>query len=468
MRRQNIPLQYLLITFYGFLLTYSLVFYLERTIFLDASHQFSHVVNNGHFLINEHRYGCILPQLIPLIGSAWHMPLSILLLLYSLSFNLIHFAVAGLLIFRFRNYFLSVLMALYFSVFVTESFYWMTNEVHLGISYMFLFFGIVQNYNKKNYLFLLHCLLVVPLALLCLFTHPLVLLVFPYLWLFIVLDKNTNPYTFRQVTGLSALWVLACFLKFWLMRHGWYDASKTDWTGNISLAGIKNALLSPAVKYMVMKSVTLNFFTALVLLWGIIAAWRVKAYRHIALTFVFIAGYVLAMGMTFSDVTNFYMESEWLPMMIVSGALFAFYGMPALGSRLSMIAMAALLLYSTVLIGISSKNFTLHKDWVFAQVRVMDRAGINKGYMVANDSLTKKLTMTWGLPIESMLASAAMGHRPCKTLVLDTEESLKKRINVTNTTFVDCFQELPADKLNAFYFPFDTTAAYQPMPVTTD
>src|ERR1700759_4392681 len=61
-----------------------IVFYKER-IFLDGAYYFFHVVQSQHFCIEHQRYILAISQLLPCIGSWFHLSLSTLLVLSSVN-----------------------------------------------------------------------------------------------------------------------------------------------------------------------------------------------------------------------------------------------------------------------------------------------------------------------------------------------------------------------------------------------
>src|ERR1044071_9848746 len=78
------------------------LFWKERMLLCDAPHIAFRILNEGKLQIHQHRYGAFVTQSFPLIASKLPLPLSIVLFLYSISFNLFYFLVGALLVFRFR------------------------------------------------------------------------------------------------------------------------------------------------------------------------------------------------------------------------------------------------------------------------------------------------------------------------------------------------------------------------------
>src|SRR5689334_1506138 len=85
------------------LLIGAFVFSLERILFCDASYILFRIVNFDTLQIQEHRYGSFITQGFPLIAAKLHLPLSAIVVLYSISFNLLYLAVALLLLYKFKE-----------------------------------------------------------------------------------------------------------------------------------------------------------------------------------------------------------------------------------------------------------------------------------------------------------------------------------------------------------------------------
>jgi hypothetical protein len=172
----------------------SVYYYKERMMFCDAAHIFFLIVNTHHLELSYvHRYGSFITQIVPLFSSLAHIPLKESLLLYSMSFNLFYLIVASILLFRFKNTKLGILFALYYILFASETYYWTNNEIHQAMAWCFLLFGIIQNYKQRPRYPVFHFSVVIILAFLSLFTHPLMLFIFPFLWIFTILEKDLNP-----------------------------------------------------------------------------------------------------------------------------------------------------------------------------------------------------------------------------------------------------------------------------------
>jgi hypothetical protein len=150
------------------------LFSMERVLFADASFILFRIINSDSLQIQEHRFGSFITQGVPLLAARLQLPLATIVVLYSTSFTLFYLVVVLLLLYRFKEQELAILMGLYFLLFVSDTWFWMNNEVHQGIAWMFLFFAITRWLGRKNSHWIIRYPVFIILAILTLFTHPLI------------------------------------------------------------------------------------------------------------------------------------------------------------------------------------------------------------------------------------------------------------------------------------------------------
>ena len=89
------------------------VFYKLRMSFLDAPYIAFNIINTDALHIQEHRYGAFITQAVPLLAARMGLSVKAILVGYSLSFTLFYLLVALLLVYKFKEYGMAVLMACY-------------------------------------------------------------------------------------------------------------------------------------------------------------------------------------------------------------------------------------------------------------------------------------------------------------------------------------------------------------------
>lgn len=454
-------MRYLLITLFIVLFIGSIIFAQERILFCDAPFILAEILNTGSLSIQEHRYGSFVTQLFPLLAGKAHLPLKDIILLYSISFNLFFLIIAAILLFGFRNIKLTVLMAFYYTLFVSDTYFWTNNELHQAVAWMFLLFGLIMDYKTRPYSFFIHLPVFVVLSFLSFFTHPLILLVLPFLWLFILLDGKINPYNLKKGLLLSAILLIICGAKFYIMKQGGYDNEKLNGPTHISIKDVIGSFTSPMAKIVSVKMATQYFFIPILFIAGMWAAWKAKQYKHLLLTAAFSLGYFIAVCLTFNDFAPFYAESEWMPFTIITTLLFVYYVLPKIKPAMAIGLLSIIFIVRIGYIVQSSQKFTERKEWIFATLDKMKAQDITKGYLYESESLNKLLLINWGTPVESLLASALKRDKPNRTFVTDTPEGIKNRMVTSGKDMIYCFDTKNHTRLNPYYFQIDTISDYK-------
>jgi hypothetical protein len=446
-----------LILFFG-----SLYFSLERILYSDSSFILFRIINLESLQPQEHRYGSFITQGFPLIASKLHLPLSWIILLYSASFNLFYLAVAMVLVLKLKEYALSILMSFYFVLFVSDSYYWITNEVHQGIAWMFLLFGLTIYFFKKKISFLISLSVFSILAFLSIYTHPLVMFPASFLWIFLLLQEKN--YKKRSALIFSLVLLSLCISKFFLSsKSGHYDSDKLHMLTHSSLKDIWHSFSSPFVKEFFKRCMSNYWFIPILFSWGIYSATKSKKYNEIVLVLAFVFVYMISMSVTFSDFLPFYTESELMPATIILTSLFVYFTIPSLKRQTIIIILATIFISRLFYIGLASEKFTERKKWLFAQLKNMREKNIQKGIINRKEVKWVSSLSYWATPQESILASALSNDQPRLTFIVSDSADISKRLPANNRQMLDAFELWDIGSVNKNYFAFDTIGNYQPI-----
>jgi hypothetical protein len=393
-----------------------------------------------------------------------HLPVSVLAILYSASFNLFYLAVAFFLV-KTRNYSLGLLMAFYFTLFVSDTYFWTNNEVHQGIAWMFIFFGTILYLGKIKVSPGWSLLFGIPLAFLAIFTHPLVLFPAVFLWSFLILEKKLSAYSNWLLILLSVILLGICIAKLMTSMHSsQYDSYKLQVASDLSFSRIIHALSSPLAKEIIKRSILDYWFIPLLMITGIVSGLRLRKYKVIFLSLSFCFVYFLAICLTYPDFTPFYMESELMPLSIIATAPFVYFTIPQLKSRTSGFLLTGIFLTCILHIAFSSEKFTARKNYIFTTLQFMRETGVKKGIVYENNENREILIMNWGVPTESIIASALKEDKPTLNFIVGSPENISQRMPASNRELISSFENWSYEKLNTRYFSFDTTSSYQIIP----
>ena len=215
---------------FAFLFVFSVLFYKERTVFLDISFHLFCILKDHAFAIQNFRFGAFFTQLFPLIGCKLGLSLSTIACLYSVSFVLLPFIVFIILILS-KQVKIALAYLLFLLIMTTHTFYWIQSELPQGIAFLFLFIALLETNLQKAILPVSFTPFASILIFIISFSHPLLL--FPFL--FFIVYYWILKYPNRSVL----LAVLFLFLVFYTIKLMFF---KTDYDSG-AMSGIKNLSL---------------------------------------------------------------------------------------------------------------------------------------------------------------------------------------------------------------------------------
>jgi hypothetical protein len=445
------------------LLLLSLVFYKERMLFIDAPHNLFLIINSHQFHIEEQRYGSFISQLLPLTGSWLQLPVGWLMALYSISFNLFFLIAGCLLVFKYKNYELAILLALYLSLFTSATFFWPNNEVHQGICWLLLAVAANFSISARRRTSFFTVLFFIASFFLAIWTHPLVMLIALYLWFFLWIRKADWPFTFAESVLYSFILIVISVCKFYRgMNHG-YDSSKIETITNFKLSTIGQIFTSPQLRLFFHNCLTNYWLAGLLFVAGIFAILRKRQYLLAAFTIVSAAGYLLLVCITFRDGNSnlFYIESEYMPLALICSIPFVYFIIPILKPRWSMAFLTIIFIVRLGYILHAAPTFTNRVAYLEKINHKMKEKNLTKIIIPdVPDSLNSVLLMSWGTPVESIFLSKLKGESPQRTFIVNPDPNPAVYTN-SNDTLIGCWQKLQQKQLNRYYFEMDTSTVYK-------
>jgi len=452
---------------FGSLLLFALFFWKERALFVDASYILFRIVNLDSFQVQEHRYGSFITQAFPLLAARLHLPITVIVLLYSISFNLFYLLAGWLVTYRLRQPLLGVLMLFYYLLMVSDSFYWTNNEVHQGIAWMFLMLSLFLYLGGKR----TRPIVVLPFFLLlsffAIFTHPLVIFPLGFLWA-LLFFQPAWPYGRVWTAVFTTILLILAYIKYRLSTgaaSSHYDVEKLEAVRQLNAGVIRSALTSPMVTELLQRTAWNYWLLPLLSFAGLIAAIRKKAWIQAALTVGFSGIYIVLVCLTFRDFIPFYTESEWMAGSIIFCGLFVFYLLPSLRARWAIAVVAVIVLVRLGYIGFASEKFVERRQWLEAGLGQMRKSGATKGLVAETPENGKLLIMNWGVPAETMIASALAGEYPQRSFVVKPVAEFESGIQLGKGEMIAPFEILDPSWLNLRYFRFDTAQNYKEIPL---
>lgn len=454
-------ISFLIFTAFSVLLSGALIFFRQRMFFVDPCFVAFEIINTHALVITEHRYGAFITQIVPLISSLLHFPLPLLLLLYSASFYIFYIGVCFLLIYKFRQYALALLMIFYFTLFVSDVYFWPNNEVHQGIAWMYLFFGLQFNNVSMRQTFWFHATSILTVFL-AIFSHFIVMLPLTFLWIFFTMYYDRVKKEKKSFPIYSCILLTLMIIKYILGSKGWYDGEKLKGVTHLSPSSIVDAFSSGQLQTLGMLLLTNYWIVILVFVTGMWGVLREKKYALIFLTTGFVIGYLVLVSITFPSAFGreilFYMESQWMAMAIIVATPFVFYFLPVLREKQILGLVAAILLIRLIYIGFSFSQFNERFISLRDHVDALRGSGVTKVLIENTPELKEKYLMNWGLPVESLMFSAMEERaQPVTFKVIEPGE----KDLISSDSFYSSFRIMKIAELNPYYFKLDTIQPYR-------
>jgi len=453
----------------GILLLGAVVYFKERMLFADAAYILFTILNYHSVAIQEYRYGSFVTQIVPYLGQKLHLPIKALLAGYAVSFNLFYCAVAALLVYRYKQYGLAILMGLYYFLLVSSTYFWISNEIHQAVAWMFLFFGVTIYLGYKGlnvFLFLLPFLL---LAFLTVFTHFIVIIPLVFLWFYFWMERKHWPFSQSRSLLLSGLLLVVIALKYtFAVSHLSYDSAHLHGVTHFSINDIIQSFAKPVIIQFLQRCLTNYWIAVIVFILGIAGLFRNNEKRLLVWAIVSCLGYFIIMGLTYGDcdanVQLFHIESEWECLGIIIATPFVFTLLPTLKFRFAAWFLVILFGVRLFYICTAIPLFTWRTHFQERVLAQMKKKNITK--LVLYDdapAIRGKYMLNWGAPYESILMSAMNGDKPQLTFSFVNRDDKQTISSLVPDKFNSSFGMVPAGSLDREYFIIDTVHPYQVM-----
>ncbi len=137
--------------YFIFLFILSIVFYMERTLYMDCAYHCFNIINFKWFFIASQRYSVVIPEIIPLLFIVLKAPLSVILLSFSLSYTILYYSVFLLSAYTFKTPQVIFPIILVLTCFSEQSYFHIVTETHQGLIYCILLFSWINYYNIKAF-----------------------------------------------------------------------------------------------------------------------------------------------------------------------------------------------------------------------------------------------------------------------------------------------------------------------------
>ena len=449
----------------GALFVLGVLFYKERVLFSDAAFYIFHIINSSRLVIpgpGSNRYGAFIVEMLPYLARKMHSSVGTIVFLYGISFNLFYF-IAAFFVFRYKQYALCIIMALYYFLFVSESYIWVS-ETFDGAAWMFLFFAAILRFGEKRTNVLLFIVPFLVFSFLAVFSHFVVIIPMTFLWVYLIIERKHWPFSRNISVLLSCIFMFVISLKF-IDTHSAYDSDHLRGITHFSLKDILTTFRTPVVKIFFRRCVSNYWLGTLAFVISVVTLVRKKEFVLAAWTFLSVVGYIILMGLTYADLDQstllFHIECEWSYLAIIVATPFVSSFLPGLRLRVAAWSLVGIFAIRLAYMISFLPLFSARNDFKEQVLGQMRKKGIKKLALIGDPKLLATTVLDWGLPYETILVSAGNGDNPQLTfLFVNPDDKRKIEELTTKSGFYDAWYMAPCASLNNDYFRIDTTKPY--------
>jgi hypothetical protein len=438
---------------YAALAMLAYIFYLERTVFIDIAFHLFFIVKDGALAIQNNRFAAVFTQMFPLLATKAGLPLSQVMMAYSLGFVLYYAAIFFLCLRLSRPH--ALMLLLYNVLMVTGTFYWIQSEFPQGIALALLWWAMAARYVRTEQMPAWAMGAWFVLLLFIVFAHPLLPVVFVFLGLFHLAHRDFSEHKKLILSGL------ATFAGFAVVKSRFF---KTGYDTDASQR-FKN-LFRPS-EYFRSEAweqfgdlLTRHYYLLAVLL-PLVGFWYVRhrAWRKLTLTFGFFFGYLLMVNVSYPQgAEDFYIENLYLPLSLFVIVPLVLDVLPALPLRWATAAVAGILLLRVLHIGLHHAPYTARLNW---ERDFLKNTPADKLIFPNSAAPMDTLMMNWGTSYEFwLLSTVESGHT--RSILIDEDPQQFGWALDKPHSFLTKWGAFEYDKLPRRYFIFrDTVQRYE-------
>jgi hypothetical protein len=439
---------------YVVMLIFSVLFYKERTIFLDSAYDIFHIIQD-QTLVNHNRFGGFFTKLLPFIAFKMALSLHAVLMAYSIGFtmyNLVCYVICGSVL---KKYDFALVILLCNILFVSETFYYIPSELPLGMAFLTIVLAFTDKLQYKADVFAL--VLTAILVIAATFFHPLIVFVIFYAAVFFILQQTIYANA-KRLYFVFGVFMMSLVLKTLLIRTPYEQHS---------MGGLRNfvTLFPHYIKLYSNKQFLHNCLT--LYYWipvgcGAIAVFYTinKEWKKLAFFTVYFTGYLFLVDISYATkaTPSYYMENLYLPMGMYLALPIVFDILPFLEKkRLTLPVVLLILVTGCARIYSVHTRFTARLDYERA---ILTQYGDKKVVLDAKKVNAGILQMLWGTPYEFWLLSTSEQNRTASIIIDENPKRLEWGANMPKSLIVN-WNVYPYSELPERYFKLaDTTTGY--------
>lgn len=424
-------------------LALSIVFYKERTLYLDNAYLLFNILDTENFRIEHHRYAAFLQQVFAVLAAKLGAGIPIVAGLLSFGYLLIHGIIYWLTKHLFKQKGLGIIYLACLLLAMHENFFDMVTETRLALGFGILYAATMLTNELDNSKKLIWTIAILILGT---FSHPVFILYFGIINLFYWSFKK--QVFFQHFIIMGVLY----FLKSAMLGNSSYEASFYSKLANIDT-------FTSSFLHGYMKGHLSQYYKLIIILVYLTAAhlYRKGLRKELAAYVFSIAGiYFLLAVMNSEGESHMMMQKSLLLLNFVCLYPMVYFYEEWI-NKLFLNALIPLVLFASFwTIDASSQKYSKRIDNLESKVNALSK-NYNKAYIHDSQIDARTMLGTWALPYESMILSS---WKKKNTLTL---YPIKKN---TNSAYKDSFRHIfmppmPQSKLNKRYFKLPENSFYK-------
>lgn len=410
----------------AFLVVLSIIYWEERVFYADAAFQIFSVIDGQKLAIQVQRFGAAIVQVPALLFVKSNAPLDLILKVYSLSFTVYPLLLAVFIWKWLNSSRLALLVVLFFGLTQVHTFFWIQSELIQGCMYSILAIAVVIKQPKPNWWLLLLWQL---LTILVIYSHPLSVTLFLFLWAWFAYEKRRDiDWRYYSLFGTMMLILL---YKYAIAELGAYDANAVG-----MFAGFRGRLTNlfslPSTVFFFKRLLSTYYLLPIVLTINLVFLFKHKSWWNIALmlsgTFAWL---VLILTTYHYSSDQMYLESYYLPLGI-------FIGLPlvdkVIGVGQTWIWVTFIAVVSCFRIGQIieiNDRYSERLSWMKEQVTLAEKNPHRRSYLLKSDAPAYHSNLDWAVPYETMLISSLKAPSNTRSIyIIPSEEQVEAVINL--------------------------------------
>jgi len=436
----------------------AILFYKERTIFLDSSFRFFYMIKNEGYELQANRFGSFFTQSFLYLSYAIGLPLKYIMINYSVGFIICNAFVFFVTLKWLKNPTLALTLLFVHVFMVAKTFYWIQSELIEGISFTILYFAMLQHFAKKG-LNIIWGIVLLIMLITVVFFHPLLIIVFAFISLFFIISpENLNHRKYLLWNIPTAIGILV--IKSTVFKAP-YDSGVLSKTANI-IKLFPDYWSMPSNAQFLRFMMEDYYFLPLLILVVLAFYLQQKSWLKLAFVFSFFFGYLFLINATFPHYkTRVHLESFHIPLSLFLLLPFVTDILPEITKKYALLLLSLVMLIRLVHIGLNHENFTANLDWKRGILKETAHLKNKKLLIQQKQVPMDLLVMSFGSPFEFwMLSTLEFGE--CRSIVIyNKRETVDKwGKSKKKNKFITHWGSIPYDQFKPPFFDFQDTSLY--------